>query len=87
MIQQRGKQRWNQPFFKLSFIEISAFSLFDHSISQGDHTFRDDITQADNRIRTNACNFVDTHYDILYNIIKKGVAVWIFKTFSLFGAS
>ena len=50
----------------------SSFSLLDHSISQGDHAFRDDITQAGNRIRTNAYIFVDTHYDILYNYCQKG---------------
>jgi len=59
-------------FFKLTFIEISSFSLFDHSIPKGNQAFRDDITQAGNRIQTNACNFVDTHYDILYNYYQKG---------------
>jgi len=46
--------------------------LFNHSISQGDQSFRDDITQAGNRIRTNTCNFIDMDYDILYNYDQQG---------------
>ena len=56
------------------------------SISQGDQAFRDDITQATVFEPTPVILLTGT--TIFYIIIlKKGVDVWTFKTFSLFGAS